>query len=401
MAAITPHLGEDYLDPIDVQYQDCRIESTGLGAVYGCPAPGDVLGVQHAGLSQLAYNRAVANEALAGRAVELVKSVEGHYRLVLDKPIPYDALPWSLMANERSFKGVSLLSWTTKMQTPSFSLPAGAKSMSGACPGANAGQSTVPRNKRDKQAKTVLKVLNAGGLGAHREVTRVDLPSAVCEHCYATGGNYAYADIMLGALTRFAWTRYAVQKGFFADAMISAIARADFRDAEQPEHWAATGWRFFRIHDSGDFYNEDYFRAWKEIADAFAPGNAAELGVRPVMFWAPTRMWAVEGWIKFINKVNVGHTNFVVRPSAYELNQHAPAIGGGWGPGSTVASPAVAQQIAECRMPPEQVMFDWDCRAYEVRDGPNCRGAESPLGVGVAGCRACWMSPAVVNYQAH
>lgn len=408
MAAITPHLeGAQEMDPLDAQYQDCAAGKgglTGLGEVYGCPLPGEVIAVNHSQLSNLAYNRSIAVEALADRNVELVKTPKG-FRLVLDKPIPYDTLPWSLMANERSFKGVSLLSWTSKMQTPSFSLPAGANQMGGACPGAQAGQSTVPQGAREKQEKVVLKVLNSGGLGMTEEVQQVDLAAAVCEHCYATGGNYAYADIMLGSMLRFAWTRYAVSQGFFTEVMIPAIASAEYRDAEQPAHWAETGWRFFRIHDSGDFYDERYFRAWKEIADAFAPQNVGALGVRPVMFWAPTRMWAVPGWVDLVDKVNGGANNlgnFIIRPSAYELNQHAPELrkpNGGWGPASTVVSPEVANRIRNCELPPQDVIFDWDCRAYEVKDGPNCRGSGSPLGVD--GCRACWMSPGVVNYQAH
>jgi len=419
MAAITPHIGEEEpMDPTVAQFHDCvsgKGRLTGLGAAYGCPTPGDVVQILHAGLSQLQFNRAALQEQLNRRTITLEWSdmvrksttnkagvvsliPSGGFRLLLDKPV--EGLEWSQIGGGSGYKGASVLSWTSKMQTPSFSLPAGAAAMGGACPGAQAGMSVVREGPRAEAEKRVLYVLNHyAGRGAET-IERVNLPAAVCQHCYATGGNYAYANQIMNGMVRFAWTQHAVQQGFFADVMIEALKRADYLDEYAPVHWAETGWRFFRIHDSGDFYNKAYFEAWKKIADAFAPGNPD--GNMPIMFWAPTRMWAVEGWLTFVNKVNGGDNNrgnFIIRASAYELNQHAPELrepGSGWGPASVVTSPGVADQIAACEI---ESTYDWDCRAYAVQKGPNCRDAESPLGG--PGCRACWLSDGIVNYRAH
>jgi hypothetical protein len=127
-------------------------------------------------------------------------------------------------------------------------------------------------------------------------------------------------------------------------------------------------------------------------------------------------MWAVsEDWIAFIDELNGGprnRGNFIIRPSAYGLNQHAPDLSrrrgaprpSGWAAGSTVYAPAVVHAIEDGEIAP---MYEWNCQAYAVADGPSCRGAASPPleGYGnesLVGCRACWAMPdVVVNYTAH
>lgn len=410
MAAITPNLEQEDLDPEVVDYFDCRGPTgqlQGLSASKACPSPEVILHRTHANLERATLARSVILENLQGRTYHLEVEPAGRSAKVFityDEPLPQDiGLPFGLIPPS-AVNRIELLTWTSKMGTPSFSIPAGPREAGGACPGAVGAQSVVPEAKRRKTEKHALQVLHkyAPQVGATPVGDDIDLSMAVCQHCYATTGNYTmYASMLVQQLVRYSWVRASVQDGSFVPVMLEAIDRANYKLSKEPEHWKRTGWRFFRIHDSGDFFNKPYFLGWKEIADSFASNNP--YGFAPIMFWAPSRMWAVPGWIEFIDEVNGGERNlgnFVIRPSGYVLNQHAPQLfspGGGWAAGSTVFAPAEAEAIGRCEAP---ASFDWDCRAYAVKNGPTCRGAKNPRNQ--TGCRACWVAPdAVVNYQAH
>jgi|694.fasta_scaffold91376_2 hypothetical protein len=435
MAAITPHLGEEQpLAPEDRAYQNCAAGEAsiqGLGQVgVTCPTPGEVVGQLHAGLVELASTRYTLEQELARRTLTVVQTGRGP-AIKLTPPLTEDAVPWRPMS--RTVEVIPLLTWTSKMGAPSFSLPAGHTEIGGACPGAAAGQSTSRDGARRQQERVVLNVLNDRNFAPRdaAPVERIDLGAAVCEHCYATDGNYRYADNTMYQMVRYAWASWALSQpttspyglrggpsNLFVDMMVEAIDRADYngpQDAaercEAPQ-WVASGWRFFRIHDSGDFGvapTRDYFLAWKAIADCFAQGNPHKF--KPIMFWAPTRMWAVPGWIDLIEQENGGANykgNFAIRPSGYELNQHAPSLRtgptSGWAAASTVYADEPAKAVLEGRAPKR---FDWNCQAYAVEQGPTCRGALSPPlpgyeGASLIGCRACWMlHDSVINYTAH
>lgn len=432
MAAITPHLGEEQpLDPVDAQYQNTQAgEARFVPALRGLgqagPSQGEVVGALHAELAGLAASRYAIDTALSQRVVTVRRTDTGYWLYLTPSFGKYE-IPWSPITAEVT--RVALLSWTSKMGAPSFSLPAGHGEIGGACPGAAAGQSVVSAVAREKQSKVVLRVLADYDpqRPARPRVTELDLAACVCQHCYATGGNYAYSDNLVRQAVRLAWATWALNQltsspyglegqpsNLFIDTMVEAINTADYAGGScEPVHWAATGWRFFRIHDSGDFgLGESYFASWKAIADCFAPNNP--YGFTPVMFWAPTRMWAVPGWIERVEALNGGarnRGNFIIRPSGYAMNQHVPDLRAaapqqpsGWAAGSTVYAPAVVEAVEDGQLAPS---YQWNCQAYAVKDGPTCRGAMSPPLAGydgqqLAGCRACWMEPSlVVNYTAH
>lgn len=341
--------------------------------------------------------------------------------------IASDAVPWAPMSAEGGLRSVPLLSWTSKMGCWSWSLPAGHGTIGGACPGAAAGQSTSDAKVRDNQGRVVLKVLNQYPspdvrTGRTAPVERIDLAAAICQTCYATGANYKYSDNIARSYLRWVWMEWALTQratrgsNLFVQTMVTAIAtandalegtretrgkkRGQVKDLPEPARWRQNRW--FRIHDAGDFPTIAEFEAWLEIAAFFRPGNPN--GVQPVIFWAPTRMWAMgDKWIKLVQRAEkLG--NFVVRPSAYSINEHAPQIPG-WAAGTTVYAPGVAEDAEEGLAPQ---YYDWDCRAYKAKDGPSCRGAIAPavrdgqLVPDEVGCRACWVFPQVrVNYRAH
>lgn len=403
MAAIKPHLAQDdEVTELESRYWDCsrsRGELEGLGrdvheAAQTCPSPFRLIDASHAELVTLAFTRKVIVEQLEGRIITPKYKEDGEVALYIDKPI--SGPTWNPMLQVGSTR---MLSWTSKMGTPSFSIPSGVTESGGACPGATAGQSLVSPELRAKAAKLLLPVLQYPG-----ETLKLDLAKAVCGTCYATGGQYGTASVQFHEIVRYAWARKAINEDVdgqrlgigadrinssFAQAMIEAINRTDFDMTKEGAHWK--GQRFFRLHDSGDFFSIPYLRAWKAVAEHFHPKRHDN----PIIFWAPTRIWALgKGIVDEVNRINGGDSNLKIRPSAYHVNQHGPEkLGPGWSSPSTVYD-YEGKAIAEGKT------FDWDCKAYESAKGPSCRGASDPKGR--IGCRACWVNPELrINYTLH
>jgi hypothetical protein len=437
MAAILPHLAEeDETTELQSRYWECAAGSA-LGSLdeESCPTPEAVAQEAHAGLLNTAWLRKVIRDGIQGAKISISTKGRGsqiEYVVKTDRLAPGPT--WNPYAPPSQ---ATLLSWTSKMGAPSFSLPAGAIAMGGACPGAEAGQSIVSREKRETKSTTVLRVLNENR-GQNPRANGVEVTKAICEFCYAEGGQYSTSTVQFAQLMRYAWARAAVRDkkrnsgvSEFTRVMIKAIENADFMLAggrskggktvdPEPKQWGDK--RFFRLHDSGDFFDKAYFRAWKQVTLYFhhrvggkglkfnPDGTVARWGKGhpdPIWFWAPTRMWAVDGWVEFIEQENglvapggiETWDNFAIRPSAYHINQHGPELSSreGWGYASTVFEKSEKEEA-------EGVAFDWDCRAYAVEKGPTCRGADSDPdgpGRGATGCRACWLSPKSVNYTLH
>lgn len=352
----------------------------------------EVLNASHAGLVQTAWLRESAIQALEGATYQVV--VVGGMRagslprleLHLDEPvIPKGEhhMPWNPPAspNARRFK---VLSWTSKMGAPSFSLPAGPLEAGGSCPGAAAGQSIVPADKLRKAAKIV-----------SRETGEpVRLQQAICQFCYAEGGQYATGQVQFAQVLRYAWTQTALrtERGTeeWIDAMVFAVQNAQYlldggridKTTYEPERFEG---RFFRIHDSGDFFSPKYVRAWKEVANRCPD----------VLFWAPTRCWATSWGVDVVNEVNAQPDNLIIRPSSYHVNEPPPrALGPGWAAGSTTFDKKLVDYGEHVRD------FDWNCRAYSEDKNKTCRNALAPDGK--VGCRACWGRPLEeINYTLH
>jgi hypothetical protein len=434
MAAIIPHLEvPDQATPVERAYDMCvgSLAGESLGEDHpACPAPQSVLADAHAGLLGMVFVRDAVFESLTGLQFTVqpgnaqAKDTKKVY-LVLDRPIgPGPA--WNPATNPgvRQYK---LLSWTSKMNAPSWSLPAGAPQIGGACPGAVAGQSVVPEEALLKAVKHVNRGLDRPAS------TPVNLAQAICEHCYATGGQYSTGQVQFAQILRFLWARQAInfpvqtaygESTAFVEAMVYAIDNADYKleggtikaDPETGEEAQAlppepTGRRFFRIHDSGDFFEEEYLRQWKMIADRLPD----------ITFWAPSRIWATSWGTEAVNRINREPRNLIIRPSAYEVNEPGPPnLGPGWAGATTVI--AVPQNLG---MTPERERYvyehahrfapkltgpdpryTWNCQAYATDDAKHtCRKAVAPPGLGDAngkGCRACWIAPTeIVNYSLH
>jgi len=408
----------------------------------------DVLAKNHAELVNTSWVRKNVTDLLEKRTYSVVR--EGrHVYLELDATIVHGdgggqetVLAWNPPASPTA-KRFKALSWTSKMAAPSFSLPAGATAMGGSCPGANGGQSVVPEDVLVKGAALVKRVTGQG----------VRLQQTICGVCYATGGQYATSQVQFAQVLRFAWTkdcakdvtrdgstgRYRLGRRaeLWVSIMVQAIDAANYyldgrvkikkpkgEDGVEeasvvsgetkgeptitllPEQHPG---RYFRIHDSGDFFSNAYLFMWKQVADRLPR----------VRFWAPTRIWATPDGIDAVNEINgdAEDSNLIIRPSAYHLNEAPPSRArllelskskrvNGWSAGSVSVKDTLKAKAEQ------QGVFDWDCRTYAIADKKlsakhTCRHAEAPKADGVTpsgklGCRACWLHPTlVINYTTH
>lgn len=193
---------------------------------------------------------------------------------------------------------IALLSRTEKMPGPSWALPAGAS-----CP---------------------FMVTGAG---------------TICgEICYALRGRYTEAVHTRALWARFEWARQCMQTPAGTDEFVRVMVAAI----------KGTGREWFRIHDAGDFFSEQYTRAWLRVCAALPR----------VHFWGPTRSWQAP-WASALVELNA-LPNVAIRPSAIHIDA-APPLLEGFAAGTSVSATA------------------WDCPAAE--NAGRC-----------GDCRRCWVN---------
>lgn len=185
-----------------------------------------------------------------------------------------------------------LLTNTSKMPCPSWSLPAGK-----ACPGAKYGEGSI------------------------------------CGQCYATKGNYGVPMVKHVQHERFTWTLALMKSPAGQDAFVEYMARAI----------KATGLPYFRVHDSGDLFSPAYTRCWQRIARKLSH----------IRFWFPTRSYRIANLLPAIQEL-AASPNVTVRPSALMLDAAPPVIPGlAAGSGATHSKEAATcpayRQDGECR----------------------------------------------------
>ena len=160
--------------------------------------------------------------------------------------------------------------------------------------------------------------------------------------------------------------------------------------------WELPDPMFFRIHDSGDFYNDAYFKAWLEVCRRLPH----------IRFWAPTRMWAIKKGLLDSSVAKIPK-NLALRPSTLHFRDVAPTkrylrelglrtFRKGRGGGYSAASGSSP------KVPTER---DWECPAYfhytlgggaitrikpthRYGIGGTCASAKGLRGEN--GCRVCW-----------
>src|SRR5215831_1403372 len=398
MSALIPYT--DFDEDLDADEED-----EDLGAPKD---PTERLSRIHTNLMRTIWNREAMQLRLAGRLFHAqAGDINGENMhevfLILDDGKGLGEGPaWH--ANVRAdCREVRLLSWTSKMDCPSFSLPAGSPAVGGSCLGATGGMTLVPTKQL---------------VGARRAASKISgeavvVDNTVCGRCYALAGHYQHTANQAEAVLRYEWVRAAVEDGSFVEWMTYAVESADYkleggRTKEKdisPERIDRRT-RFFRIHDAGDFYSFAYLKAWNDVAK----------GLQEITFWAPTRIWATKAGLEWVARLKLA-PNLILRPSSYEINAAPPALGGNCDAGSTTIvgggppegnrgmRPELEEKVAraEGRRPERtdggpDVRYDWDCRAYaKASEEHSCREAVAPDGK--KGCRACWILPKErINY---
>lgn len=415
MAAIDIHIGTQA--PEDRQDSSCTIN--GLGeAARACIPPIEQM---HVSQTRMIWVRRALTDWVRDHNVEVRLVTKGKdVGFEISKPFVNTDFQWFLdKSSGQTFFG--LIGEAAKMGCPTWDLPAGSPVLGGSCPAATAGQSTVPLQIRKKAEPRVGEP--------------VRLREAICEICYAEGGNYATFTIQLGELLRYWWTRQLIDGGRtdeWVATMVDAIRRSSFPEERLIDPRTGKPILPMRVHSSGDFYAYDYAKAWIQVVNQLPD----------ITFWAPTRTWAAGNWVEFWGKYlpTAEHGNLILRPSAYHTDDPAIAAGvrmvqchvGGlpeYGDSATVARPQqpwagaypfnstgttavykfndlnalggrTNEEIA-AGAPSLDPRYDWPCAAYAVMDdAKSCRNALAPDGE--VGCRACWIRPDLrVNYTAH
>jgi hypothetical protein len=193
------------------------------------------------------------------------------------------------------------------------------------------------------------------GLPAHRACPRE--AGDICKSCYASKGCYCWKGPKAAQYARFEWTRDCMKSEEGMWQWVSVMTAAIVGD------------EYFRIHDSGDFFNPRYARAWFEVAKAL-PGTK---------FWAPTRAWqggksgllpVYDPLLETLRKL-AALPNVTVRPSALNFGDSAPVVAG-----------LSAGSTADCA-----AAFQCPSAQYDNTCGP---------------CRHCWDEPSAdVSYRKH
>lgn len=262
------------------------------------------------------------------------------------------------LTDKQAYTRAGMFTLTTKMVAASWSLPSGPVRLGGSC------------------------VHSDATSAAQRLMTSENL--FVCHGCYAINGQYSFLNQQLVRAIRLEWLQRLLHK-HSATAVAEILAEAlnafwakprKGKSAKgQPKIEANTN--YFRLHDSGDFLwgNRKYLEVWCHVAAAFPH----------VLFWAPTRDYPSK---TFQNAAARRPENFIIRPSAFHVEDPAPRVSG-LDAGSTVSFDIDADRRG---------LVDWVCPVYK-NDEENCETATGPEGTG---CRVCWEAPDMtVCYGAH
>jgi Gene product 88 len=259
------------------------------------------------------------------------------------------------------FSKSSIFTFTSKMSCPSFSIPAG-PTTGGTCP-ASKPHSIEAEGSYLEYSPSISKI-------PHGE-------SFICDLCYAGKNNYLmYPNISAGQMAKKAWVMETMRAGTFVEEMSKSIEMLFDPRIEKVFMANAISNRFFRIHDSGDFFTKDYYRAWVEVCKNFK-GQLNPDGGPLIYFWAPTRMWVYRDYLDLFRSVPPP-PNLALRPSALFTGAPTPRI-----PGLAAGSTSTAGEVDPSW---------WNCPAYESETA-TCAGTR---------CRKCWtLKKTPVNYHTH
>lgn len=178
---------------------------------------------------------------------------------------------------------------------------------------------------------------------------------SVCGHCYALQARYTTTAVRNAQNARFAWTR---------TSLATHEGTTDWLSTMHVAIHAVTGKGYFRVHDSGDFFNAPYISAWTTLCHT----------LRHTHFWFPTRAWRLPYWLDNLRALHA-LPNVNVTPCALSINDPPPAVGG-LGLGLTVTnSPHTITAL----------------QAWKIPDAPViCPKSLYHTNCATENCRHCW-----------
>lgn len=178
-------------------------------------------------------------------------------------------------------------------------------------------------------------------------------PDDVCFWCYAAGrGNYRWTNTMRAQMARYLWTIDCMKTEAGRDHWVETMV-AKIRKTEKSG--------YFRLHDSGDFFNFKYVEMWTRVCRALPD----------IEFWSPTKSW----WNvppKFAAALRelAALPNVIIHPSGLKVDGPAPVV-----PGLSAGSRVATDDTFTC--------------PASLQDG-KCLG-----------CRKCWEKDWVTAFKLH
>jgi hypothetical protein len=163
VAAITPGLEADTVpEATDV----AEAQTNGLGAsATQADLEQRLVEASHAGLVRFNWNRGLIEDHLRKCKFWLEEEKNGEVTICIDPPLPRDVRPWKQMSSgARPGRFALLGEGNSKMDCPTWDLPAGPPAVGGTCPSAAAGQTILPPAARVGQldaSRTHLRVIPA------------------------------------------------------------------------------------------------------------------------------------------------------------------------------------------------------------------------------------------------
>jgi hypothetical protein len=413
MSAVLPYLEMPEAEATEANQGKTGSPSLGAfgkkSAVKDPPTPESAV----AELTRTFWTRQELTKLLAERQFK-IETIKGKFVFRLNRDIDKDALPWSGSVGKAGHGHTMPYSFfveNSKMGCAGWDLPAGCQHIAGSCPSAVAAQWLVPEDERERFAKKMIPPP-----GWDREF-KVNIRKAICSACYASGYPYSTPFTQAGEMVRFWWAKKCMMTPEGQDEFVTIMTEAVLQAV--PDKVDRHGYKYVRVHSSGDFFAPAYYKAWLRIADEVGDKDPS------IMFWCPSRVWSLSGY-DWSALADLKHDNLVVRASAYHMNDPAPEkLDPSNSRGTTAIyhkdnlGPALA---LEGKVHPESKKsyeenrsvghkhwhderYEWPCQTYAIgSDGldlsTSCKNAWAPDGK--LGCRACWLNKEYrVCYTAH
>ena len=172
---------------------------------------------------------------------------------------------------------------------------------------------TVPGTEVRLLTKTSKMPGPSWSLPAHRACPRAN--GTICDNCYASKGCYAFASTRKAQKARFEWTVQRMRTTAGCESWVSTMVEAIRK----------SGSSCFRVHDSGDMFSVAYAKAWLEVCQMLPE----------IKFWIPTRAWQLPKVVLpvFDPLLSVLRElakllNVTVRPSALNFGDNVPNVRG-------------------------------------------------------------------------